>query len=167
MAARNAFLLPKSESLVEAAERRWPVRHGPRGNAETRLWMQYLGALALLGRVMRHLPEGSEDYDCATEAFIDANILMRERGSTMRYERASGRQVAAFEDTQMNFLRPMSEAPRDGTSIMARLKPARTAALESKRKTRDRKVSWKDGRWLDRTVAGCYWLDEAFEGWRR
>ena len=100
----------KRDSLVDAADRKWPVDHMRDLDTDARLWMQYLGVLSLLGRIIRLLPEGSDDAHCVTDAFVDANILMRMRGSTIRYERASGNTVGAFELEQIKPKAPARSA---------------------------------------------------------
>lgn len=65
--------------------------------ADLRTDTKYLGVLALLGRLARHLPKGHEDRYGVERAFADANQWLEARDSTLRFQKSSDGGYAAFE----------------------------------------------------------------------
>lgn len=68
--------------------------------SDTRLRMQYIGVLTLLGRVARHLPMGDEDRYGIDKAFREANNWLLVNDSDLYYAK-SGTGYAAFERSQL------------------------------------------------------------------
>lgn len=64
-------------------------------------------------------------------------------------------------------LRPMSEAPRDGTVIMARRKPNRGRRYNQSEQMKrfDIKIRWFLTCWRNMTVHGDWLADRHLEGW--
>lgn len=60
--------------------------------------------------------------------------------------------------------RPMTEAPRDGRTIIAKRHPPR-GNIGKNRKYNIIKIGWYRGRWISRTVLGASHTDENFVGW--
>jgi hypothetical protein len=81
------------------ADNRWAgERHiGRPSDLDQRFKMQYIGALSLLGRVMRLVPVEAGEHDDAFRAFVDANILLRLDGSDVYFERSSGGGYGVFD----------------------------------------------------------------------
>ena len=89
-------------SIKDRAFARWPedsVYAGTQNNEaiNQRIWMQYLGVLSLLGRVVARADISVIDRSSFDEAFIDANVVLRKRGTEMYFERSSDGGYAAFE----------------------------------------------------------------------
>jgi hypothetical protein len=79
-------------SAKDMADARWAgERHiGHPSDLDQRFKMQYIGALSLLGRVLRLVPVGAGEHDDAFRAFVDANIVLRLDNSDIYFERAGG-----------------------------------------------------------------------------
>src|ERR1700728_2807494 len=86
-------------SVKDMADNRWArERHiGRPADLDQRFRMQYIGALSLLGRVMRLLPVEAGEHDDAFRAFVDANVLLRLDDCDVYFERSSGGGYAVFD----------------------------------------------------------------------
>jgi hypothetical protein len=67
--------------------------------------MQYLGVLAMLGRVSARLPRNDEAHYGIARAFQDANTLLRRTGSHVLFDKSSSGGYAAFpaEEVHRNY----------------------------------------------------------------
>lgn len=88
-------------SLADRTFARWPEDSIWAGTSnplglEQRLYMQYLGVLTLFGSVVNRAKLSESDKARVDEAFVDANVLLKARGSDFYYERCSGGGYAAF-----------------------------------------------------------------------
>lgn len=94
--------MAEDRAIAEQSFARWPEdsifagTQDPRA-LEQRLYMQYLGAMTLLGSVVNRSKLSESDRFRVEQAFIDANVLLKRRGSAMYYEKCSGGGYAAFE----------------------------------------------------------------------
>jgi hypothetical protein len=86
---------------------------------DTRLLMQYLGVVTLLGRIARHLPKGDEDQYGLEKAIREANNYLLVTGSEIRYLRTVGGGYGAFTVDQLEKHNAKTEAKarphNDGT----------------------------------------------------
>lgn len=61
------------------------------------LYSQYLGALALLGRLVDVKKLSLDDKASVERAFKDGNMQLEKRGSKIRFQKASNGGYAAFD----------------------------------------------------------------------
>lgn len=64
---------------------------------DVRLYMQYIGAMTLLGRVARHVPKGDELRAGLDRALHDANNWLLVNDKDIRFERDSAGGWSAFD----------------------------------------------------------------------
>ena len=88
-------------SLRERGFATWPedAAYGGTQNAEAlnqRIYMQYLGVLALLGRIAGRARVSNDERGLIEQAFVDANVVLRHKGSEMYFERCSGGGYSTF-----------------------------------------------------------------------
>jgi hypothetical protein len=72
---------------------------------DTRLQMQYIGAVSLLGRLAAQIPKGHELHFGITKAISDCNNFLLATESEIRFCPASGGGYAAFEVEQAKEMR--------------------------------------------------------------
>lgn len=87
--------------LRERASAAWPedaTHAGTQNDAaiNQRLYMQYFGVLTLLGDVCRNAGLSASDRGPIEQAFVDANVILRRKGSAVYYEKSSGGGYSAF-----------------------------------------------------------------------
>lgn len=78
----------------------------------TRVYMQYLAAVALIGRIAKHLPENHPDRYGVMRAMNDANNVLLHKGSEIIYQKSSDGGFAAFEREQVAAIKKMNAAAR-------------------------------------------------------
>lgn len=75
----------------------------------TPLLRHYIGAVTLLGRIARHLPQGYSDQYGVDKAMRDANEVMRLNNVAIRFCKSSDGGFAAFDSEQVEHHNPYIE----------------------------------------------------------
>lgn len=98
---QQGMAMKRERGIQQRSFAAWPEDAAVGGVEDmgTRIYMQYLGVLSLLGRVTSHLPQHHSDRECVEQAFVDANVVLRRRGSTFYFEHAASGGFAMFENT--------------------------------------------------------------------